>query len=470
MAWKIVRPKDSFVVYFNAQLSNLDLQMLTTLYQPIIGIEASGLYHSLFGYTLESSEKKKNWLHSDVLNQTSLDIPKFYQARIRLEGIGLLRSFVREEDGNRHFLYELIKPDTPEAFFQDDILTALLVESIGERAFNNLYQHFMPKKIESTNYKETTKRFIDVYQFRPEKISENIAKQAELLNNPLQNKLDFLGDTFNWAFFTEILKELYVDMVHLNREIKPSILLFHEMYGINELEMRTFVEQATNYTTNQVDSKQLRQLVYQWYHSKNTNSVFDSMRQSEEEEKPTTKTSREKSLQLEGYPQEMIGVILSSEELAPMDFLQSIKVQKNGFVVQEERWVIEGLVKQSGLPNSVINILIHYILVVQNQPALNQKYMNTIANSWAQAYIHTPEAAIEKVQELVEKSNEQKNRKPNKWGKSSYQATSKRKESLPDWAVKEQTVQETPLSAQEQEEFETALKKLEEFRKVKGGE
>lgn len=465
-AWKSVQPKDSFVIWQSTKLSNLDLQSVAMLYQPIIGVQASGLYHALMSYSENEKNSRNKWLHSDILMVTALDIPQFYQARLKLEGIGLLKSFVNEADGHREFIYELIPPVEPVKFFQDDIFSSLLMESVGQRLFDRLSQLFIPEKISTVGFIDVTKPFTEVYQFQLEKATsqENFVDKTErMMPNPKKD-LAILTETFDWSFFLNLVKELRLDKNQLS-EIKPTLLLFHEMYGIDELEMQKFISQAVDFTTSQVDIKKLRQLVYDWYHQTHQESAIQEQPKTQ---KKQTQIERERALQINGYPDEAVRVILASESMAPMEFLKSIKEQKNGFVTQDERWTIETLMKQSMLPHSVINILIHYILVIQSQPTFNQKYANTIANDWAQAYIHTPEAAIDKIQETVEKSTEKKTAAQQRSRNTYRKSAAQRKETLPEWAETTEEIKETPISMEEQKRLEAAMKKLEQFRQ--GGE
>ena len=47
----------------------------------------------------------------------------------------------------------------------------------------------------------------------------------------------------------------------------------------------------------------------------------------------------------------------------------------------------KSLVERSPLSNSVINVLIHYVLVVQNNAALPASYVNNIAAQWSELQV-----------------------------------------------------------------------------------
>src|SRR5699024_7802806 len=89
-----------------------------------------------------------------------------------------------------------------------------------------------------------------------------------------------------------------------------------------------------------------------------------------------------------------------SEKRNPADFLISIKKQKGGFLTKVEQWTLEDIVSQSGLSTAVINILIHYILVIKENAVFERNLAYKIANDWGQSQVSTPVQAMEKVRHL----------------------------------------------------------------------
>lgn len=130
--------------------------------------------------------------------------------------------------------------------------------------------------------------------------------------------------------------------------------------------------------------------------------------------------------------------------------------------------------KKANLPTAVINILIHYILVVKNNPTLDQKLAYKIANDWAQEKVVAPEEAIQKVKKMylenAEKRQQQENRtktyaQNRNNGNYSKQVTT-RKETLPEWAKAEnKQAEEKPMSENEKQAFMERLKRIQNFGK-----
>ena len=52
--------------------------------------------------------------------------------------------------------------------------------------------------------------------------------------------------------------------------------------------------------------------------------------------------------------------------------MTSIKQQRNGYVSNGEQRIILDLVQVGTIPSEVINILIHYVLVVKKNPTINK--------------------------------------------------------------------------------------------------
>lgn len=457
--WKQLHPQDSFSVKLATPMTELDERLLSYLYQPIIGIDAFSIFHALLTAVDKWAMDSQETLHSDLFNQLSIDLPRLFNGRLRLEGIGLLQVHVREINQRREFIYELCPPLGAEAFFKDDVLSLLLLDKVGERRFGNLVKQFAPTPINLENYTTVTKKFLDVYQFNQESLAghqELLSQTKAQFKTTESSPLSSVSPTFDWPYFTSLLEGLYIDKEQVEGELKETIYTLHQLYGLNELEMKGLVEAEVDFTTNKVAINQLRKTIVLKYHSQKKQEPAKKDEEAKDLSLSDQATRRHNTLKLQGYTEGDIQVIHSAETISPMIFFSAIKNQKGGFVANEERWVIENLVKQSGLPDAVINVLIHYVLVVKGNPSLNQKFVNPIANDWAQSQIYSPEEAITKVKELAAPKASSKPNYSNNKGNRKYSST--RKESLPEWVGQEKA--ETSVSAEEEAFFKEQLRQL----------
>lgn len=470
-ALKQVKAKDSFVVRLSAPLNNTDFEVLNFLYQPVIGAHAYALWMALKAELVETQFESTISLHAELFERMDSSIPDFYNSRIKLEGIGLLKTFTKEVDYGRDFVYQLLPPSTPEKFFQDELLSLLLLEKVGEKRFKRLIQRFAIPKFNANEYHEITKKFLDVYGFQSERFqaqSEVLAEgKSHFYSAAEPKKATAVSDSFDWTYFKGLLSGLYVEASSIEN-LKETIYTWHHLYGINELEMRDFLSQSVDYVTNEINQKEVEKNIYQAFHQeKQQESVVNHSSETSLSVEDKQKY-RYNSLLLNGFSEGEIGVIVSSESIAPMIFLEAIKNQKGGFVSRYETWAVESIKKNANLPDAVINVLIHYVLVAQGNATFDQKYAERIANDWAQKQISSPEMAMEKVKELLQEKNaRQAKRNQPQAAYARNKAGSNRKESLPDWANHE-VVAETPLTKEEEAYFEQRMKRLETNNK--GGE
>jgi len=475
--WKNLSPKDGFLVKQQALLSDIDQKILTFLYQPLVGNAAYSLYMTLWTEIEEENYWSEGILHSELLALLNIGIPELYQARIKLEAIGLIKTYLQTSP-TKLIVYELQAPQTSDVFFKDDLLSLLLLEKVGERKFKKLRNRFVVETIDKNKFQEITKSFLDVFQFD----AELLKREKELLKQPVS----YIGNTsstrpkvdpktFDLKFFYTGLNHQYVNRSSITKEIEETILVLHTLYGLDELAMQQFVLNASDIETGKIDEKRLKKLAYDDYHNKNQQNIsLKDVVEKDIEVDSNQQKMRETELTKRGLTKEDIAVIEVSEQISPVDFMNSIKDQKGGFVTKPEEWTLEEIVKKANLPTAVINILIHYILVVRNNPTLDQKLAYKIANDWAQEKVLAPEEAIQKVKKMysenAEKRQQQENRSKSytqNRGKANYgNQTTIRKETLPDWAKEgNKQSEEKPMSEEEQKAFMERLKRIQNFGK-----
>lgn len=461
--WKHLKPRDYYTVVLNDWITDTDIKIINRLYQPIIGTDAFALLHSLF---IEAETALKgNQRHNVLLNRLDIGLPRLYEARLKLEGIGLMTSYVKPLDEDHHFMYVLQKPLEPKVFLKDDVLSLLLLEKIGEDAFLALRDSFLKGADVAPDYQPITKKFLDVYQVNSYQLEshEALLKHEGIEESASKDKgieLDIKKETFDWDFFKSLLKGMPISPDTMEKELQKSIDTFHYLYGIDEMVMSDYIQRAFDFVTGTINISEFKKSVYKEYHQKKRpKEPLQAPVVSREEEVASKQMSlRETELSRLGYSKGEVGVLIACEKTPPMVFLKAIKKQKNGYVANNERWTIENLKNQSGLPNSVINMLIHYMLVVQGNSSLNQNMVNSIANDWAQSKVKTAEEGLQKVKAL--KQEKEAAPKRNTYSKKGGQGKSSRKETLPDWAKEGNAKVETPVSAEDQAFFEEQLRLL----------
>ncbi|QIL46435.1 hypothetical protein G7081_04805 [Vagococcus coleopterorum] len=462
-AWKQLHPQDSFTVKLCQEITVQDERVLSYLYQPIIGIEAFGLYHALLTAIDDHDFDSQETLHSELFNQLNLDLPKIFNARVKLEGIGLLRVYEKQQDNFRHFIYELIPPLAPTNIFNDDVLSLLLLDAVGEKRFDKLVKRFAIPQCQPTGYQEVTHKFVDVFHFKGEQLashSQQLTQTKAQFTEVELTKLSPVRDSFDWDYFMSLMNDFFLNKEKMTQEVKDTIYTLHNLYGINELTMRELVEPSVDYVTNEIKVNELRKAVIDKYHGRKEQQAGEASPALEGLTDSEQLIRRKNDMVAKGYSDADVEFILATESYSPMIYLESIKDQKRGFISDGERYAIEGLIKRSTLSDAVLNVLIHYILVVQGKPDINKFHAETIANDWAQNQIRTPEAAFEKIKEVA---SQQASKPKQSYSKKSYAKKGGRKETTPDWVG--QTNQETRVSKEAEDRLKERIKKLREQSK-----
>ncbi|MGX7014556.1 replication initiation and membrane attachment family protein [Vagococcus silagei] len=463
-AWDKVKPKDQFKVKLTADYNAVDQQTLTLLYQPLIGMSAYSLLLNL-NQLAKVYPNDTVIEHSTVLTQLDIGLPQFFEARSRLEAVGLLKTYARAIDEGHHFIYVLMPPVSPMQFLTDDVMSLLLLDKIGETSYKSLVAHFSFDLSDLSSYQNVSRTFVDVFSMSNLAMSQDseelirAKKQFKAMQEiTSESNVEIDNPNFDWVFFKQLIKNLPIKESDIDGQLKNTIDSFHHLYGINELEMQKYVMSAIDFVTNEIKIKELKQYIYRDYHGRKKQIVspMKTLKAEGLKTEAEVETFRKNTLKRENYSEQEIAVILACEKTPPLVFLKAVKEQKGGFVASNERWTIETIVNQSKLPNSVINMLIHYLLVVKKETSLNQNLVSTIANDWVQKKLFTPEEALSQVKGYQKQT---KARTSSKRGPQS-----KRKETLPEWAQSEEKRVETPVSKEEQAYFAEQLKRLNQSR------
>ncbi len=162
--WQELLPIDRYFVSANGLLHSYDRKVLTLLYQPLIGTTSFSLFMTFWAELEENRLWSESNSHHSLMALMGLNLKEIYEARLRLEGIGLISTYVRYEEEERSFIYQLQPPLTPEQFFLDGMLNIYLYRKIGKNQFAKLKRFFSDQRpAEQERYKEITRAFQDVY-------------------------------------------------------------------------------------------------------------------------------------------------------------------------------------------------------------------------------------------------------------------------------------------------------------------
>ena len=122
--------QDTFTVINRTILHDSDRNILTILYQPIVGATAINLYFTFWTYLDQSSLLSEVTNHKQLVNYMGLSLNEVEDARKYLEAIGLIKTYVRQSDELNDYRIELFSPLVPSEFFRNPLLCSALYSAL----------------------------------------------------------------------------------------------------------------------------------------------------------------------------------------------------------------------------------------------------------------------------------------------------------------------------------------------------
>lgn len=421
-------PIDGYLVTLNDTPPIHYATALTHLYQPLIGTRAVMLYQTLF-HELDIQQPSVEQTHHTLMNYLNIPLDKIYEARLKLEGIGLLNTFEEVTEQSTVYTYELQRPFTPTEFFKDGMLTELLYHHLGEAKYVMLRENFKQKEPVNRGT-EITASFADVFQtFQPVFTPMNQTKDKKVRKSIVPN--------VNFSSIELMLKQRMIpeDQV-LTPKNKKLISEMMFLYDLAPHEIEKSVLWALS-PENILDVKEFKIACYDVYKQKyaGTPIKLDIIKTRSTEEK-------EKRKQPETEEEQLIELL---ETLSPKELLEMLS--SGGEASDRELKMVSEVMTSQGLSPQVMNVLIHYIMI-QSDMKLSKAYMETIASHWSRVNLQT---AVEAMAFAKKQKNEYKEKQDEKQKRKNRPT-----EVIPDWfkANKQQKVNKQPDKSKEEMESE----------------
>ncbi|WP_100012012.1 replication initiation and membrane attachment family protein [Lentibacillus sediminis] len=433
-----ILPVEGYYVRLNNPLPEGYAVSLTHLYQPLIGIQAVMLYQTLL-HDIPLQQEGSPQTHHSLMNYSSLPLDEIYQARRKLEGIGLLKTYKKEAMPQNIYMYELQRTFAPEEFFADAMLAQLLQHHIGEDKFAQLKNHFA--KNERTDAgSDVTAGFHDVFQtFTP-----TVVPTSENTNNKVEQHKTAAID---FAWIKQMLKQRMIPSGKvLTAENRRLIQQMMELYDLAAHDVEKALMWALT-EDNRLHTEEFKSACHDLFKAAYGNPRLQLSAKQEKATQPHSEpATKEEQL------------IHALETSSPKQLLEDLS--SGNHASEQDMKAIREVMASQGLPSPVMNVLIHYVLLQSNMK-LSKAYLEKIASHWSRANLKTAKEAM--VFAKQEKERFQK-------GKAQRQSNRKQasKEIVPEWFKDRKTAPsgstaQAPQNRdalQEQEEIADLLKQL----------
>lgn len=428
-----ILPADTYTVINKTILNDNDAKLISRLYQPIIGYTAVSLYLTLLDDLDKLELMSEELTHHHLMATMQLKLEDIVIAREKLEATGLLKSYIKKGSVN-HYAYLIYSPLSANDFFNHPILNVVLYNNLGKKEYEKLLSYYKIPRISLKDYEDVTCSFDEVFTSVKGsilEIEEDITKRDS--NNILINK----GIDFN-LLISSLPKEQLNEKCFSN-ETKELINALSFTYNLNTLDMQGLVRNALN-EKGLIDKTLLRKSCRDYYQFDNNGSLPTLIynKQPEYLKKPKGDNSK------------WAKMVYTFENINPYQLLKAR--YKGAEPTDRDKRLIENLLIDQKLNPGVVNVLISYVLKINNEQ-LTKAYVETIAGQWKRLNIETVEEAMK----ITEKEHKKlKKMMENRKNKETIRKETKKKDNstLPSWFnMSPETTETTEEDTKEMEEI-----------------
>lgn len=358
---------DVFQIENDRPLSNVDVELLTDLYLPIIGANALAVYLKLFRFKEDRARS-----HAALFEALGMSTGNFLSARRKLEGIGLLETRLLNDSNEacKSYLYILNSPISGKKFLSSPNLRKQLEKASSEDVVgwcDVVYKLTNSKHIKGG--KDITENFSDVYH------SDDISSIHEEVSNFSKPKRT-IKTYFNVEKMIQFLSQR-------NPDYNPNYFSREELIKIEDL--------ASTYRYTEEAAADILDSSINVNAPKGKRVDFDSFKKDliADSGMSYLKATEE---EISSSNNKIIGnsdkarMLRAMERISPEQFL--LRKQGGGKLSSSDLNLIETL-REQHLHDSVINALLDYVLEVKDG-SLPTAYVTKIAGALARKRYDNP--------------------------------------------------------------------------------
>jgi replication initiation and membrane attachment protein len=371
-----IRRSDTFIVSGEGICSSVDYQVLTLLYQPIIGTTAFNLYLTLLNLMDRQTLVSEEYLHADLESLLNRKIESIEEDRFKLEAIGLLVTFFVSDS----FTYEIKLPLSARSFVNDGILGEYLISAITKTRFKKILKVFKIKQTSKKQKYNISKAFNEVFKALDhyEQLQE-----TNLISGQKQRFKSLSEYDFNWRFFEESIPESIFNLDNLTKAIRLKLESLSYVYGLDELTMKDVLLKSLD-ENSLVNIESLAKNSRYAYENSNHIKVKHT-----ELEKATVRNAPDNPVDY-------------FKTISPIQLLEELG---DGMVSVADLRIVERLIDEVGLEPSVVNVMLAYIARAKDGVLPGFAFFQKVGQNWKRNHINTVELAMDFVKHLESRKN-----------------------------------------------------------------
>ena len=415
----MIKPNTEFELCVTQMMTSEELQILTLLYQPIIGSVAVSLYMTL--NTLASKSSPSLFSHHLLLQVLNVGVEDLLALRYKLEAVGLIQVYVTEED--HHLTYYLKKPMQAKAFFNDGIINVFLNLKVGNHDYQQLKQLFVQElpHIQGQNISKPFNEVFDTTVLMRSSATLQASPLPTVADNQKGVKLEL---AFDQELLFALLKQFGMDDQILSDKLLDQINKIAFLYKLDDHELARLIFDALD-TDGFVNLEVFRKQAKQYFQFLNKGKPIEVVEMPKTKQEAPLMDETQAALSKE----KQLLVHLSQN---PNDFLRFKYHQKEP--VPADRQLVEWLMVDQQMAPGVVNVLIDYVLNISDG-RLPKQLVEKIAGEWQRKEINTTEKAMVQVKTMLKAKQKREIEKTMPAAAKVYPKTARvvRQEQVPDW-------------------------------------
>lgn len=424
----MILPADSYIIFNKTIITEIDKRVLVDLYQPIIGYKAVALYYTLLNDLEKSEVLSKEFTHHHLLSAMQMSLEEIVHARNKLEGVGLLETYMKKGPVN-NYVYVLYGPISAKEFLNHPILNIVLYNNLGKKEYEKIVQSYKIPRINLKDYDNVSLKFDEVFNSAP---VNSYFSNDDLITNS-KGEINF-KNAIDFELLISGIDSKIINERAFNKDIRSLINNLSFLYDIDIVTMQNLIKTSLN-EKGMIDKDLLRKNARNFYQFENNGNLPTLIHYSQ----PSHLKSPNGDLSNKGK------MIYTFENTNPYQFLKS--KYKGGKVIMRDMRLIESLLIDLKLSPACTNVLIDYVLRVNNQK-LNKTYVETIASQWKRLGIKTAEEAMDA---CIKEYKKTKNK--------SVKESKIIKKDIPDWF--DEDIDKKNMNIEEEKEMIDLIKKYE---------
>lgn len=396
---------DTYEVYSTSPLFSDRLNVLSLLYQPLIGSSAMALYLTLYAEIDLVKMTSLTSTHARLTMQTAMPLDKIKENIKLLEGIGLVKSYVQFKDNHTHYLYEMLLPLDAKRFYKNELLNVLLYRTIGSLNYEKNKFYFTTAGVDLDAFEETTASFDEVFY-----IEDTALEGTQVLKGKSEYRQEkTLDPVINYPLdlFYKELKELQVRKTMITSSVETKVKQLGVVYHISGQQMAQLVyESIEDYRVNE----EVLAIKARNYHELEAPQKFEMVYHSQ-------------PIQFSMNSQANDSKSKHIKQLETWSPYKLIAKKQGSTPTRRDLSLVEKLMLEQGLEPGVINVLLE-LTWAQNDNRMPRNYVEAIAASWKRKGIKTVTEAMQEAKNYMRAKTKNTNDNMPEWYKN-QQAESK---------------------------------------------